>query len=162
MVGQSEVGRYVTELRAGIVALALSPTTSTVHIRTSILNGKKVCVSSRNTVFLWNNKGTWSCWVRFSQNRDSWVVQVKSQHYCHVMKCHICSHIYIIETLSGAYAGILKGGFYFINAREARAIFLAPPTFGVTMPTFIPFMAIVTINMVSGRPPVCVIWKSRW
>ena len=32
----------------------------------------------------------------------------------------------------------------------------------LAMPTFIPFMAIVTINMVSGWPPVCIIWKSRW
>ena len=41
-------------------------------------------------------------------------------------------------------------GFYFIYVRKAHAKFLARPT-------FIPFMAIVTINMISGRPPVCVI-----
>ena len=41
------------------------------------------------------------------------------------MKCHICSHIYIIETLSGAYAGILKGGSILLM----RANFFGPAHF---------------------------------
>ena len=60
---------------------------------------------------------------------------------------------------SGVY---FERGFYFIYVCKARAKFFGHAHFVVTRPTFIPFMAIVTINMISGRPPVCVIWKSRW
>ena len=42
-----------------------------------------------------------------------------------------------------AYAGILKGGSYFINVSE---------NFGHAH-----FMAIVIINMISGRPPVSIV-----
>ena len=30
-----------------------------------------------------------------------------------------------------------------------------------TTPTFIPFMEIVTMDMVSGRPPVCIILRAE-
>ena len=55
-------------------------------------------------------------------------------------------------------------GFHYIGktlTRAKREKFLGHAHLMVTTPIFVPFMALVTMDMVSDHPPVCIIWNCR-